>query len=428
MSSTLLEGATGRLEEAVRFAEVSDETLERLSHPKSSLAVSIPVRMDDGSLRTFPGYRVRFDDSRGPTKGGIRYHPDVGLDEIQTLAFWMTCKCAVMDLPYGGAKGGITVDPRGLSTLELERLSRGYIDAIADFIGPDTDIPAPDIYTNARIMGWMMDQYSIIARQGTPAVITGKPLAMGGSRGRRSATADGGFDVLEELRADLRLGDEPTAAVQGFGNAGATHAQLLADAGYRVVAVSDSKGGICSSECLDIPAVRKIKEQTKEVQGVYSDHHVGEVPDHETISNDELLALDVDVLVPAALENAITADNAEDVRAKVVLELANGPVTAEADEILLERGVTVLPDILSNAGGVTVSYFEWVQNRAGYYWDGEKVRSELRSRMSREARQVWEISQDRDIPLRTAAYVLALTRIGEAVDAKGHELPADAIS
>lgn len=426
MSTTLLEGATGRLDEAMRYAEVSDETMERLSHPKSSLVVSVPVRLDDGSLRTFRGYRVRFDDSRGPTKGGIRYHQDVTVDEVQTLAFWMTCKCAVMDLPYGGAKGGITVDPRHLSTLELERLSRGYIDAIADFIGPDTDIPAPDVYTNARIMGWMMDQYSIITRQGTPAVITGKPLAMGGSKGRDSATADGGLDVLEELREDLGLGDEPTAAIQGFGNAGAIHAQLLTDAGYRVVAVSDSKGGIHSGTGLDIEMVRKVKDQTQEVQAVYSDRHVSDVEDYEQITNDELLTLDVDVLVPSALENAITEENADEVQAKVILELANGPITPAADDILVDRGIRMVPDILANAGGVTVSYFEWVQNRAGYYWEADKVRSELRSRIREQSRKVWEISQDRDVPLRTAAYILALSRIGDAVDAKGHELPADA--
>jgi glutamate dehydrogenase (NADP+) len=421
----LFSDATGRLETAVAHADVSDDTLERLSQPRSCLTVSVPIRLDDGELRTFLGYRVRYDDSRGPTKGGIRFHPQVSPEEVRTLAFWMTCKCAVMDLPYGGAKGGITVDPHQLSTLELERLSRGYIDAIADFIGPDTDIPAPDVYTNARVMGWMMDQYSIISRSASPAVITGKPLAMGGSRGRATATADGGFDVLQHLRGDLFPGDEPTAAIQGFGNAGAHHASLLDEAGYRVVAVSDSKGGVYAEDGLDIGAIRAVKEETSEVQGVYSEHSVDEVPDYDRITNDELLELDVDVMVPAALENAITSENADRIRATALLELANGPVTTEADDILTDRGVTVVPDILANAGGVTVSYFEWVQNRQGYYWDAEQVRSRLRDRMVTQTDRVWQIAEEFSITPRTAAYVLALRRIGEAVDARGHELAGE---
>jgi glutamate dehydrogenase (NADP+) len=423
--SSLLADATVHLEAALAHAEVSDETIVRLEHPRSSLKVSVPVRMDDGELRAYRGYRVRWDDTRGPTKGGIRYHPEVDVDEVETLAFWMTVKCAVLDLPYGGAKGGITVDPRELSALELERLSRGYIDAIADHIGPDRDIPAPDVYTNARIMGWMMDQYSIIARGHSPAVITGKPLTMGGSAGRETATADGGFDVLEALRDGLLAAEEPPVAIQGFGNAGAGIAGLLADAGYRGVAVSDSRGAVYAEAGLDVDEVRAAKAETDEVEAVYETGSVGDAPGSERLDPDELLTLDVDVLVPAALENAITVDNVADVKARVVLELANGPVSSEADRELADRGVTVIPDVLANAGGVTVSYFEWVQNRAGDYWRAEDVRERLRERMVAAAGDVSDLADEVGVSLRVAAYTLALRRIGAAVDAKGHERPVD---
>jgi glutamate dehydrogenase (NADP+) len=417
----LLDDAAGRLDEALRYARVSEEALERLRYPKSTLKVSIPVRMDDGSLRIFRGYRVRYDDSRGPTKGGIRYHPNVNVDEVSTLAFWMTIKCAVLGLPFGGAKGGITVDPKQLSKLELERLSRGYIDAVADFIGPDVDIPAPDVYTNALIMGWMMDEYSIIRRRHVPAVITGKPLPMGGSKGRDTATADGGFDVIEALRGKLIPNDRPTVAVQGFGNVGATIALLLHDAGYRVVAVSDSQGAIFSGGGLHIPTVKKVKEESRHLQAAYCHGSVGDLTNHDRLSNDELLSLDVDVLVPAALDNAITEENVEKIRAPVILELANGPVTSAADQALTERGVTVIPDVLANAGGVTVSYFEWAQNRTGLYWSAQEVRERLRERMVGEAVALWDFAAEHGIPLRTAAYAQALTRIGEAADAKGRK-------
>jgi glutamate dehydrogenase (NADP+) len=421
MTEALLGDATVHLNEALSYAQVSDDTLARLEHPKSALKVSVPVRMDDGSLRVFRGYRVRFDDSRGPTKGGIRYHPDVNVDEVQTLAFWMTCKCAVVDLPYGGGKGGVTVDPKQLSQLEIERLSRGYIDAIADFIGPDVDIPAPDVYTNPMIMGWMADQYGIITRRLAPAVITGKPLALGGSLGRDTATADGGFDVIQALRGKLLTKESPTVAVQGFGNAGAMIAQRLFDAGYTVVAVSDSRGGIHAPQGLHIPSVRQQKEETRALHAVYCDGSVCDIVQHERISGDELLALDVDVLVPAALENAITERNVDDVKASVILELANGPVSSGADRALAERGVTVIPDILANAGGVTVSYFEWAQNRAGVAWTAAEVRDRLRERMVTEAERLWAVADQFSVTLRVAAYIQALRRIGEAVDAKGHK-------
>lgn len=417
----LFESATGIIDEALAHADVSEDTVERLKHPRSALAVSIPVRMDDGSLKTFQGYRVRYNDVRGPAKGGIRFHPDVSLDEVQTLAFWMTIKCAVVDLPYGGGKGGVIVNPKELSLSELERLSRGYIDGIADAIGPDVDIPAPDVYTNAMIMGWMMDQYSIITRGRTPAVITGKPLSLGGSLGRDTATADGGFFVTQALRSKIIDADQPTAAVQGFGNAGMTMAELLHEAGYKVVAVSDSQGAIHKPDGLHIPSVAKIKRESRALKGVYCEGSVCEVVEHDQITNEELLALDVDLLVPAALENAITADNVADVKAKMIVELANGPITPEADTVLYDNGQVVVPDVLANAGGVTVSYFEWVQNRQGYAWSADMVRDRLKERMVTEGERLWGFAEDKGVSLRVAAYAQALERIGAAVDATGHK-------
>ena len=422
MSQSLFSDASQRLEEALAYASISDDAIERLKLPKSSLKVSIPVRMDDGTLRIFPGYRVRYDDTRGPTKGGIRYHQDVSSDEVQSLAFWMTFKCAVANLPFGGGKGGITVNPKELSPFELERLSRGYIDAVADFIGPDVDIPAPDVYTNQMIMGWMVDEYSIIKRQITPAVITGKPLTMGGSLGRDTATAMGAFFTIEATWPKLGSNGSPadtTVAVQGFGNAGAIIAELLFNAGYKVVAVTDSKGGVYRHEGLDIPSVRQFKDSTRTLKAVYCEDTVCSIVEHDTITNEELLALDVDILAPAALENQITEANACDIKAKAVYELANGPTTPGADEILRERDVVVFPDILVNAGGVTVSYFEWVQNRQGLYWTLEQVNQRLKQMMVEETERIWAIAQEQGISPRTAAYVHALNRIGDAVQAKG---------
>lgn len=420
MSDTLLADANQRLEKALRYVTICEDAIERLRYPKASLSVAIPVRMDDGSLRVFQGYRVRYDDSRGPTKGGVRFHPNVSIDEVQSLAFWMTFKCAVLNLPFGGAKGGITVNPKALSKFELERLSRGYVDAIADFIGPDIDIPAPDVYTNAMIMGWMMDQYSIIRRQITPGVVTGKPITMGGSLGRETATAMGAFFVINAAMAKSgRSPNETTVAIQGFGNAGGILAELLFNAGYKIVAVSDSQGGVYASKGLDIPSVRRFKESSRNIRAIYCEGTVCNIVDHEIITNQELLALDVDVLVPAALENQITADNADRVRAKFIFEVANGPIASAADAILEARGIQVFPDILVNAGGVTVSYFEWVQNRSGFYWTLEEVNRRLKDRMTEETEKLGSIAQELNISMRTAAYVHALNRLGEAIKAKG---------
>jgi glutamate dehydrogenase (NADP+) len=420
MPESLFSDASKRLEKALKYVPLSEDVTEYLKYPKSSLSVSIPVRMDDGSLKVFQGYRVRYDDTRGPAKGGVRYHPNVSLDEVQSLAFWMTFKCAVLNLPFGGGKGGITVDPKALSKLELERLSRGYIDAIADFIGPDVDILAPDVYTNAMIMGWMMDQYSIIRRQISPAVVTGKPLTMGGSLGRDGATAMGAFFVIESIMPKFeKLPQDTTVAIQGFGKAGAVIAELLATAGYKVVAVSDSQGGIFSKNGLDIPSIRQHKAAGNGIKAVYCQSSVCNLVDHELLSNEELLGLDVDILIPAALENQITEENVDSIKAKFIFEVANGPTTSGADQILEEKGVYVFPDILVNAGGVTVSYFEWVQNRSGLYWTLDEVHHRLRQKMVEETHHIWSISQDLDISMRTAAYVHALNRLGEARTAKG---------
>jgi len=420
MSDSLFIDASKRLQAALKYVSISEDASERLKHPKVSVSVSIPVRMDDGSLKIFQGYRVRYDDTRGPAKGGVRYHPNVSLDEVQSLAFWMTFKCAVLNLPFGGGKGGITLNPKTLSKFELERLSRGYIDAIADFIGPDVDILAPDVYTNSMIMGWMMDQYSIIRRQFSPAVVTGKPLTMGGSVGRDGATAHGAFFVIQCILRKLDLPPkETTVAIQGFGKVGAVLAELLAKVGYKVVAVSDSQGAIYAKKGLDIPSIRQYKASTQGMKAVYCQGTVCNIVEHKSLSNEELLALDVDVLIPAALENQITEDNARDIKAKYIFEVANGPIASSADEILSEKGIYVFPDILVNAGGVTVSYFEWVQNRSGLYWTLEQVMERLKQKMVEETEKIWSISQELGISMRTAAYIHALHRLEDALNAKG---------
>ncbi|MBD2460973.1 Glu/Leu/Phe/Val dehydrogenase [Oscillatoria sp. FACHB-1407] len=420
MSYSLLSDANQRLEKALRYVSLSDDVTERLRYPKASLSVSIPVRMDDGSLRVFQGYRVRYDDSRGPTKGGVRFHPHVTLDEVQSLAFWMTFKCAVLNLPFGGAKGGITLNPKELSKFELERLSRGYVDAIADFIGPDIDIPAPDVYTNPMIMGWMMDQYSIIQRKIIPAVVTGKPISMGGSLGRETATAMGAFFVIQTAMTHFSQSPaQTTVAIQGFGNAGAVLAELMFRAGYQVVAVSDSQGGVYAKQGLDIPSIRRLKDSSRGIRAVYCEGSVCSTVEHASITNEELLELDVDILIPAALENQITAENADKIRARYVFEVANGPTNSAADAILEAKGIHVFPDILVNAGGVTVSYYEWVQNRSGFYWSLDEVNRRLEQSMTAETEKIWAIAQELSVSLRTAAYVHALNRLGDAIQAKG---------
>lgn len=415
-----LDDAQKRLTQALQYVKIPEDAIESLKYPKVCLQVAIPVRMDDGSLQVFQGYRVRYDDTRGPGKGGIRFHPQVTLDEVKSLAFWMTFKCAVLDLPFGGAKGGVTVDPKNLSKLELERLSRGYIEAIADFIGPDLDIPAPDVYTNPMIMGWMMDEYSRMRRQICRGVVTGKPIALGGSLGRDTATAMGAFTVINAMLP--KFGKSPqatTVAVQGFGNAGSVLAELLFQAGYKIVAVSDSHGGIYAPAGLDIPSIRQHKESTRTIEALYCQGSVCSLVQHQTLSNAELLELPVDVLIPAALENQITLANAGQIQAQYIFEVANGPVTSDAATLLEQRGIRIFPDILVNAGGVTVSHFEWVQNRCGLYWSLEEVNQRLTQKMLTETEHIWNLSKTKDISLSTAAYVHALDRISGAISAKG---------
>ncbi len=409
--------ALQRLDLAAKYAKVDPETLLRLRQPKQFLEVSIPVRLDNGSLRIFTGYRCKYDDTRGPAKGGIRFHQDVSASEVKALAFWMTFKCAVAGLPFGGGKGGVIVDPRELSMAELERLSRGYIRAIAWAIGTDVDVPAPDVNTNGLIMAWMADEYSNVVGRREPGVITGKPVAMGGSLGRDDATARGGFFILKELEARLgweRRKEPRRVAVQGFGNAGEHFAKLAHADGCQVVAVSDSNGGVYNPGGLDIASMIK------------ADHKPGFVPDASVcgpgtrrISNAELLELEVDVLAPAAVENVITEENAARIKAQVVLELANGPVTVQADAILERRGVLVVPDILANSGGVTVSYFEWAQNKMGYYWTADEVRERLGQYMRREFGATYELAKANKIGMRMGAYAHALERLGPALESTG---------
>ncbi|MFQ5938660.1 MAG: Glu/Leu/Phe/Val dehydrogenase [Alphaproteobacteria bacterium] len=412
--SGLFAEARKRLKAAAKHLEVDPDVLEALKYPKETLAASLMVRMDDGSRRSFKAWRCRYDDTRGPTKGGIRYHPQVNIDEVMTLAFWMTFKCAVANLPFGGAKGGVSVNPRQLSKAEIERLSRAYVQAFASFIGPDRDIPAPDVYTNQMIMGWMADEYGAMAGHPTPAVITGKPLVLGGSLGREDATGRGGYYVLRHLEKDLKVSPEKTRVVlQGFGNVGYHCARLLHDDGFRIIGLSDSTSAIYDSDGIDPVAAMGHKRKTGALAGASTNGKAVEM------SNAELLESECELLVPAALEHQITEENADNIKAPLILELANGPTTPAADAILGRKGVTVVPDILANAGGVTVSYFEWVQNKNGYYWTLKEVQSRLREFIEPEATRIWQIKEDKGIEMRTAAYVHGLDRIAQAVAAHG---------
>ncbi len=414
MATDLFSTARERLDNAARYITIEHEIIEQLRYPKETLAATLRVRMDDGSRKTFEAWRCRYDDTRGPTKGGIRFHPSVNVDEVMTLAFWMTFKCAVVNLPFGGAKGGVSVDVKALSRTELERLSRAYIEAFSRFIGPERDIPAPDMYTNGIVMAWMADEYSIIKGHPTPAVITGKPVALGGSLGRDDATGRGGFYVLRQLKSDLGINPETSRIIlQGFGNASFHCARLLHDEGYRIVGLSDSTSAIYDADGMNPYAVMEHKHRTKSVAGAPTNGIA------QQLDNVKLLEAECDILIPAAVENQITEANAGEIKASVILELANGPVTPAADTILDNNGVRVIPDILANSGGVTVSYFEWVQNKAGYYWPVDEVHAKLKAMMEPETRRIWELARDQALSLRTAAYVYALERIGNALEAGG---------
>ena len=401
--------ATKQLENAAKLLNLDKSILEILKNPKRVLEVSIPVEMDSGEVKVFKGYRSQYNDALGPFKGGIRFHPKVDLSEVKALSAWMTWKCAVAGLPLGGGKGGVVVNPKEMSNKEIERLSRGYIQALKDFIGPEKDIPAPDVYTNPQVMAWMMDEFSKIKGYNVPGIITGKPLEVGGARGRSFSTAQGGIYTLEKAVKKLKLNSKKTTvAIQGFGNAGSFMAKILSALGYNVIAVSDSRGGIELSQksgCLDIKDVAKFKKETESVVGF---------PGARTITNEQLLKLDVDILVPAALENVITKKNAESIKAKLIVELANGPITPEADAKLEKKGIVVIPDILANAGGVIVSYFEWVQNLQNYYWTERENISKLKIIIERSFDEVWGKKEYLNISVRLAAYVVAVEKVAEA--------------
>lgn len=400
-----------QLDHAARVLHPDPAALAPLRTARRQVIVSIPVLMDDGNLRVFEGYRVLYDNSRGPGKGGIRYHPDVNLDECKALAAWMAWKCAVVDVPFGGAKGGVACDPLVLSDGELERITRRYISEIFDLIGPTVDIPAPDVGTSPRVMAWVMDTFSMKKGYVEPGVVTGKPIALGGSGGRLEATGRGLLittrETLKRLGRDLA---DSTVAVQGFGNVGSNVARLLHAAGARVVAVSDVSGAIYNPQGLDLPRVTAYYNETGQLRGF---------PGTQVLQNQELLRLGVDVLLPAALEGQITGDNASEIRARIIVEGANGPTTAEADAILARRGVLVVPDILANAGGVVVSYFEWVQDRYGYFWREAEVNERLEEKMVAAFDAVWRSKERFEVDARTAAYILAVERIIEARSLRG---------
>jgi glutamate dehydrogenase/leucine dehydrogenase len=400
-----------RIKKVGNGADLHYSHIEILKNPNRVIEVSIPIIMDSGELKVFTGFRVQHNDIRGPYKGGLRYHPKVDLDEVSALAFWMTIKCAVADIPYGGAKGGIAVDPKKLSQGELERLTRAYVRAMADFVGPDKDIPAPDVYTTPQIMAWFMDEYSKIKGVNVPAVITGKPVEIGGSLGRDKATAQGGIYVFEHLLKEINFKKKDiTIAIQGFGNAGMNFAVLAEKHGYKVVAVSDSQGGIFNPKGLDIKKVVIHKEKTGTVINF---------PGAKNITNEKLLELPVFVLVPSALERVITEKNVDRIKAKIVLELANGPVTLEAGEKLFKKGIIVVPDVLANSGGVIVSYFEWVQNLRHFYWDLEKVNDRLKFQIGKAFQAVWKITSENKINMRSAAYIVAITKLSKALKIRG---------
>jgi len=404
--------AVERLEKTAKLINLKKEAVDFLKKPQRIIQVSIPIKMDDGKVRIFDGFRVQHNNARGPYKGGIRFHPNVTLDEVKALAMWMTWKCAVVDIPYGGGKGGVIVDPKELSQTEMEKLSRGYIASIAQFIGPNVDIPAPDVNTNPQIMSWMLDEYFKIFGKQEPSVITGKPIELFGSKVRSIATSMGGKFVLDKIINFLGLKPPLTVAIQGFGNVGGGMVRLLSeDPNYKIVAVSDSKGGILIKDGLKaFENLFKHKEKTGSVINFEGS---------KNISNEELLELDVDILIPAALENQITRENAEKIKARVVFELANGPTTPDADEILKKNEIVVVPDILANAGGVTVSYFEWVQNNQGYYWSEKEIKEKLRNKMVDSVSKVWKVSKEYKVDLRTAAYILALKRVARAMELRG---------
>ncbi|MBO8176345.1 Glu/Leu/Phe/Val family dehydrogenase [Aeribacillus pallidus] len=398
------------IKEALEKLGYNEEMYELLKEPLRMLTVRIPVRMDDGTVKVFTGYRSQHNDAVGPTKGGVRFHPEVDEEEVKALSMWMSLKCGIVDLPYGGGKGGIVCDPRTMSMAELERLSRGYVRAISQIVGPTKDIPAPDVYTNSQIMAWMVDEYSRLREYDSPGFITGKPLVLGGSQGREKATAQGVTICIEE--AAKRKGIDIKGArvvIQGFGNAGSFLAKFMHDAGAKVIGISDAYGALYDPNGLDIDYLLDRRDSFGTVTTLFEN----------TITNKELLELDCDILVPAAVSNQITAENAHNIKASIVVEAANGPTTLEATRILSERGILLVPDVLASAGGVTVSYFEWVQNNQGYYWTEEEVNEKLRKKLVEAFDNVYQTAQNRRVNMRLAAYMVGVRKMAEASKFRG---------
>ncbi len=396
---------------AARLLKLDPGIWRILTHPKRQIVVSCPVQMDNGEIEVFTGYRVQYNITLGPAKGGIRYHPDVSLDEVTALAAWMTWKCAVAHIPFGGGKGGIVCDPTRMSPRELEALTRRYVAEIIDAIGPEKDVPAPDVNTNDQVMAWVMDTYSMHVGHTETAVVTGKPIELGGSLGRREATGRGVMIVTREAAKHRGLDiKNATVAVQGFGNVGSVSAELIAQLGARIVAITDWKGGVYKKDGLDVAALLEYARAHKTVEGF---------PAAEPFDNDRLWDLDVDVLIPAALENQITSDNAGRIKARIVIEGANGPTTPDAHKQMHERGIFVVPDILANSGGVTVSYFEWVQDRYGYFWELAEVNSRLEQKMCEAFDDVLQTSLKYNVDMRTAAYIVAISRVGTVTKLRG---------
>ncbi|MBD8007334.1 Glu/Leu/Phe/Val dehydrogenase [Bacillus sp. Sa1BUA2] len=398
------------IKESLNKLGFGEEMYELLKEPIRMLTVRIPVKMDDGSVKVFTGFRAQHNDSVGPTKGGVRYHPEVTEEEVKAMSLWMTIKCGIVNLPYGGGKGGIICDPRTMSMGEIERLSREYVRAISQVVGPTKDIPAPDVYTNSQIMAWMMDEYSRLRENDSPGFITGKPIVLGGSQGREKATAQGVTICIEEAakKRGIDLKDA-RIVIQGFGNAGSFLSKFLYDAGAKIVGISDAYGALHDPDGLDIDYLLDRRDSFGTVTTLFEN----------TISNKELFELDCDIIVPAAVANQITGENAPNIKASIVVEAANGPTTEEATKILTERGILLVPDVLASAGGVTVSYFEWVQNNQGYYWTEEEVNERLREKLVESFNNVYNLSQSRRVNMRLAAYMLGLRNVAEASRFRG---------
>jgi glutamate dehydrogenase len=409
-AAKILESTQLVVKQALQMLGYANSTYELLKEPLKLLTVRIPVRMDDGTVQVFTGYRAQHNDAVGPTKGGIRFHPDVTAEEVSALSLWMTLKCGIFDLPFGGGKGGIVCDPRKMSLPELERLSRGYVRAISQIVGPTKDIPAPDVYTNAQIMAWMLDEYSQMKEHESPGFITGKPLVLGGSRGREKATSLGTAIALRETATQLGLQlPQLRICIQGFGNVGSHLADILHQWGAKVIGISDVNGGIYNETGLDIPDLLERRDSFGSVTNLFPNR----------LTNEQFLLSACDVLVPAAMENQITVDNADQIQAKIIVEAANGPTSLEASDILHKKGIMVVPDVLANAGGVTVSYFEWVQNNQGFYWTEAYVNEQLEVKMVRAVQEVLSMARSRNISPRLAAYMLGIRKYAEASRFRG---------